>query len=323
MTSTLSRTVSRTQENPARVPKKSVVGRRRTSASRVYREPQSPLMRILTIVVVAAACTLVMVPFVGILATSLAPPEQVMEAGGMVLIPNSITLDAYRSVLSGGVVTRALIVSIGITVAGTLISLSFSALLAYATSRPQMVGRTAVVVTVLVSLFFSPGMIPSYLVVKQFGLLDSYAALILPVAVNSFNVIVMRAFFLGIPIEITDAARIDGASEWHIFTLIALPLSKAMLGVIGLFYAVSYWNSFFTAILYLDDSAKWPLQLVLRTYVVDNNPLDATELAIDGLTAQPSLQMAILVISIVPILCIYPFVQRHFAKGVLTGAVKG
>ncbi|GAB2603035.1 carbohydrate ABC transporter permease [Pseudactinotalea suaedae] len=280
-------------------------------------------MRILTALVMAAACALVLVPFAGIISTSLAPSDQVTRSGGMVLIPESISLDAYRSVLSGGVVTRALLVSIGVTVVGTAVSLSVSALLAYATSRRHMVGRTAVVTLILLSLLFTPGMIPSYLAVKDFGLINSYAALVLPVALSAFNVIVMRAFFLGLPGEVTDAARIDGANEWQIFTRIALPLSRAMLAVVGLFYAVGYWNAFFTALLYLDDAARWPLQLVLRTYVVNENPLGAADLGIDRLPAQPSLQMAILVTSVVPILCIYPFLQRHFATGVLTGAVKG
>ncbi|WP_460979280.1 carbohydrate ABC transporter permease, partial [Pseudactinotalea suaedae] len=288
-----------------------------------YRERQHPLMRILTALVMAAACALVLVPFAGIISTSLAPSDQVTRSGGMVLIPESISLDAYRSVLSGGVVTRALLVSIGVTVVGTAVSLSVSALLAYATSRRHMVGRTAVVTLILLSLLFTPGMIPSYLAVKDFGLINSYAALVLPVALSAFNVIVMRAFFLGLPGEVTDAARIDGANEWQIFTRIALPLSRAMLAVVGLFYAVGYWNAFFTALLYLDDAARWPLQLVLRTYVVNENPLGAADLGIDRLPAQPSLQMAILVTSVVPILCIYPFLQRHFATGVLTGAVKG
>jgi multiple sugar transport system permease protein/putative aldouronate transport system permease protein len=161
--------------------------------------------------------------------------------------------------------------------------------------------------------------------VKQFGLLDSYWALILPTALSAFNVIVMRSFFMAIPQELLESARIDGAGDFAVFWRIVLPLSKAVLADIGLFYAVGYWNAFFNALLYINDTAKWPLQLVLRTYVINNAQLGGADLgaSADALPPQASIQMAILVVSIVPILIVYPFLQRHFAKGVLTGAVKG
>ncbi|MDT7754089.1 MAG: putative aldouronate transport system permease protein [Pseudonocardiales bacterium] len=172
-------------------------------------------------------------------------------------------------------------------------------------------------------MLFSPGIIPTYLVVKGAGLLDSLWALIVPTMVSAFNVIVLRAFFANLSAEITESARIDGAGELKTFSYIVLPLSKAVLSVIGLFYAVSYWNAFFSALLYLNDSKLWPLQLVLRTYVINDTQLGSAELGTERLPPQASIQMAILVISIVPILIVYPFLQRHFAKGVLTGAVKG
>jgi putative aldouronate transport system permease protein len=179
---------------------------------------------------------------------------------------------------------------------------------------------------VLFSILFSPGLIPNYLVVKEFGLLDSLLALILPTAISGFNVIILRAFFMSIPDSVVDSARVDGAGDFRIFWSIMLPLSRAVLAVIGLFYAVGYWNAFFSAMLYISDTAKWPLQLVLRTYVINNTELSSGDLggaAADQLPPQESIQMAILVISLVPILIVYPFLQRHFAKGMLTGAVKG
>jgi multiple sugar transport system permease protein/putative aldouronate transport system permease protein len=143
--------------------------------------------------------------------------------------------------------------------------------------------------------------------------------------VGAFQVIIMRAFFQEIPGELVDAARIDGANELQILTRIVLPLSKAVIAVIGLFNAVAYWNAFFNAVLYINDTEKWPLQLVLRTYVVDNAALGVDTADIAGTVMPPaqSLQMAILVISLVPIALVYPFLQRHFAKGMLIGAVKG
>jgi multiple sugar transport system permease protein/putative aldouronate transport system permease protein len=179
---------------------------------------------------------------------------------------------------------------------------------------------------VLVAILFAPGIIPSYLVVKSLGLLDSYWSLILPVAINAFNVVVLRAFFMELPGEVIDSARIDGAGDLATFWRIVLPMSKAVLAVIGLFYAVAYWNNFFTALLYLQDLAKYPLQLILRTYVVNQAQIGVDQVGGTGgaaLPPQEALEMAILVLSIVPILLVYPFVQRHFTKGVLIGAVKG
>jgi multiple sugar transport system permease protein/putative aldouronate transport system permease protein len=270
-------------------------------------------------------CAAVVVPFVGIVSTSLADRAQVSAAGGFVLFPASPSLDAYQTIFAGGVVTRAMLVSVGVTTVGTAVSLITSTLLAYALSQQGSFGQKPMLMLVLFSLLFTPGLIPNYLVVKELGLLDSYWALILPTALSAFNVIVLRAFFMGIPRELVDAARIDGAGHLTIFARIVLPLSKAVLAVIGLFYAVGYWNSFFNALLYLNDTAKWPLQLVLRTYVVNNAEISASDLGsgVDSLPPQPSIQMAILVVTIVPILLVYPFLQRHFAKGVLTGAVKG
>jgi multiple sugar transport system permease protein/putative aldouronate transport system permease protein len=198
-----------------------------------------------------------------------------------------------------------------------------SCLLAYALSRPGFVAGRPILLVVLFSMLFSPGIIPLYLTVKGVGLLDSIWALIVPTMISAFNVVVLRAFFMNLPNEITESARIDGAGELMTFSYIVLPLSKAVLSVIGLFYAVAYWNAFFSALLYLNDSKLWPLQLVLRTYVINDTQLGSAELGTELLPPQASIQMAILVVSIVPILIIYPFLQRHFAKGVLTGAVKG
>jgi putative aldouronate transport system permease protein len=270
-------------------------------------------------------CGVVVFPFIGVISTSLATPEEVIRAGGFVMLPkHGIDLSAYRSILSGGTVTQALVVSGFVTAVGTTIALLLTCTLGWALSRRGTFGNKPLLLLVLISLLFNPGLIPTYLVVQQFGLLDSLWAIILPVSVSAFNVIVVRAYFIGLPGEVLDSARIDGASEWRLFWHIGLPLSKAVVAVVGLFYGVGYWNSFFGALLYLNDSSKWPLQLVLRTYVVNGVEIGAQDLgSSEALPPQTSIQMAILMISIIPILLVYPFIQRHFAKGVLTGAVKG
>jgi putative aldouronate transport system permease protein len=277
-------------------------------------------------IVLLLCCAVVIIPFIGVISTSIASQAHVTNSGGFVLWPDGLNLASYKSIFNGGVVQRALLVSVVITLGGTLVSLAGSTMLAYSLSRSGSFGQRPILLIVLFSVLFSPGLIPNYLVVKEFGLLDSLLALILPTAINGFNVIVLRAFFMGIPDSVIDSARIDGAGDFRIFWSIVLPLSRAVLAVIGLFYAVGYWNAFFNAMLYINDTAKWPLQLVLRTYVINNTEISGGDLggaSADQLPPQESIQMAILVVSLVPILIVYPFLQRHFTKGMLTGAVKG
>jgi putative aldouronate transport system permease protein len=276
-------------------------------------------------VVLAAVVLAVLYPFVSVLSTSLASQADVDAGGGMVLLPLHPTLNAYIEILQGGVISRSIVVSVGITVLGTLVSMVVTTGLAYGLSRP-VVGRKLFLTLALFSLLFQPGIIPSYLVVKQLGLLNTYTALIVPVALNGFNLVVMRQFFLEIPHELIDSARIDGAGELRILLRIVLPLSGAVLAVVALLYAVFYWNAFFQALLYLQDSAMWPLQLVLRQYVIQGSPLPGvTQYAAPGGSPPPTqaIQMAVVVVATIPILIVYPFLQKYFTRGVLTGAIKG
>lgn len=262
-------------------------------------------------------------PFLIVVSTSLADEAQINAGGGYVILPTNPSFDAYLQVLSGGVVTRAILVSLGVTLVGTTISLSSTVLAAYALSRRGTLLQRPLLTMVLLTFLFTPGLIPVYLMVKQLGLLDSYWSLILPTTVSAFNIVIVRGFFMGIPGELFDSARIDGASEFRVLGQIVLPLSKAVIAVIGMFYAVGYWNAFFSALLYLNDSTKWPLQLVLRTYVLQGTPLGKEAAEVGVLPPTQALQMAVVVLAIIPIACVYPFLQRHFRRGVLTGAVKG
>jgi len=299
-------------------------GRRKSGKRPPWMESPNPLTQIVKAIALGISVLLVIIPFWSVLATSLASQQRINEsAGGMIMWTNKPSFAAYKAVLGGGVVTRAMVISILITVVGTLLSLATTAGLAYWLSRKSF-GSKPVLMLVLGAVLFSPGLIPSYLVVKQFGLLDSWWSLILPVMVNAFNVIVMRAFFQELPQELFESAAIDGASSLTILTKIVLPLSKAVLAVIGLFYAVAYWNAFFNALLYIQTTDKWPMALVLRTFVVNQTTIGGDQIqASEVIPPQLPLQMAILVIAIVPILIVYPFLQRHFAKGVMIGAVKG
>ena len=273
-------------------------------------------------VALTAVVLLVTVPFLIVVSTSLAANKDVVAGGGWVLWPEHPTLRAYREIFAGGVVGHALWVSAGVTLVGTAVSLVCTIGLAYGLSRRDLFGGRPLLVLILFTFLFPPGMIPSFLLVKSLHMLGSYDSLIAPVAINVFNLVVLRGFFQSVPAELYEAARLDGAGEWLILRRIVLPLSKAALAVVGLFYAVAYWNAWFYASIYLD-SGRWPLQQVLRTYVVGGAQLADTGAGEAGQVAAPqTIQMAVLVVATVPILAVYPFLQKYFTKGVLTGAVK-
>jgi len=276
-------------------------------------------------IVLTLVSIIVIYPFITVVATSLGTEAEITRNGGLILLwPSQISFNAYRTIFTGGIVAKSVMVSIGITTVGTILSLIVTIGLAYALSRPIIFGRTILAMSLL-TLLFVPGIIPNYLAVKQIGLLNSYAALILPVMVNAFNLVVMRQFFMGIPQELIDSARMDGAGDFTILTKIVLPLSGAVIAVVALFYAVAYWNAFFNALLYLNDNSMYPLQLVLRNYVLQRAPLPGATVAGDESGAPPAeaMHMAVLVVALVPVMVVYPFLQRYFTRGVLTGAIKG
>ncbi|GAA1992112.1 carbohydrate ABC transporter permease [Catenulispora subtropica] len=269
--------------------------------------------------VIAAVFVVVVYPLYVVLATSFSSEADVAKAGGLVAWPAHPTLDAYRTVFNGGIVTRALLVSFGVTLVGTLLSVAATVGMAYGLSRRDLVGGRFILLIALFTMLFNPGIIPNFLTVKQLGLLGTYAALVLPSLVSAFNLVVLRSFFMALPGELYEAARLDGAGDFRILTRVVLPLSKGVIAVVSLFYAVGYWNAFFNAMLYLDDNTKWPLALVLRSFVTQGDAISNGE----GIASTQAIQMAVVVVSVVPIVLVYPFLQRYFTKGVLSGAVKG
>ncbi|PCC40772.1 ABC transporter permease [Brachybacterium alimentarium] len=285
-------------------------------------EKPGPMVRVVKVLAIALIVLIMLYPFVYVIVASVTPPGETLRFG---ILPTGWTLDAYRSVLAGRIIPRALLVSIGITGVGTVLSVAFTTMLAFGLTRTREIpGSKGVLYVALFTMLFGAGLIPNFLLVKSLGMLDTYAALIVPGLISAFNMLVVRNFFMQIPQELTDSARIDGASDLQVFLRIMLPLSKAVIAVIALFYAVGYWNNFFSALIYLNDTSKWPIQLVLNTYAVQGSPIGQVENpnAAGAVTPQ-AIQMAIVVLATVPILCIYPFAQRFFTKGVLTGAVKG
>lgn len=288
-------------------------------------EREGPLTRVAKYAALAVIVAIVVYPMLSVLATSLSSEAEVERAGGLVFFPLHPTLAAYEAIFRGGIVTRALVISVGLTVVGTALSLAVTAAMAYGLSRPSVVLSRPILKSVLVALLISPGIIPSYLLVKQLGLLNTYASLVLPNLVVAFNLIVLRNFFMSLPAELLDSARIDGAGDFRILLRVVLPLSKGVMAVIALFYAVAYWNAFFNALLYLNTTTMWPLALVLRVYVVEGTAVPANGIATNGGQPPPaqSLQMAMVIVALVPILLLYPFLQRYFTRAVITGAIKG
>ncbi|CCK27123.1 hypothetical protein BN159_2744 [Streptomyces davaonensis JCM 4913] len=275
-------------------------------------------------VVLGLACLAILFPLWIVIVTSLSTRETIDEAGGLVMVPKDITFIAYEELLSGGQVTRATIVSVLVTLVGTGFSMTVSVLCAYGLSRSGSLGHRWILMTLLATMFFSAGLIPTYLLVQTLGLTDSYLALILPSAISVFNILVLRGFFMGISQELTDSARIDGAGDFRILWQIILPLSRAVVAVITLFYAVGYWSAWFNASLYLNDQDMMPLQNVMIQLVQKQEaPVGLGQAIKTGQLSGLAVQMAVMVMALLPVAVLSPFVQRHFKKGMLTGAVKG
>jgi putative aldouronate transport system permease protein len=280
---------------------------------------------IITIILVLLALTMV-VPFVYLLAISFSNTSSFIS-GQFVLWPEAFSLRAYEFVLSGRGFLDALQSSLFITLVGVPLSLMSSAMLAYALSKRLLPFRKPMIFLVVFTMLFSPGLIPNYLVMDQLGLLNSWWAIILPGVIQAWNILVMKSFFESIPDDLEESAKIDGCNELQIFFRIMLPLSKAMLAAFTLFIAVFYWNQFFGAIIYLNSPEKWPLQVFLQQMVLLSNMQELTgngsQLQSTLTTSPEIIKAATVIIVTMPIMVVYPFLQKHFAKGVMIGSVKG
>ncbi|MFM9330925.1 carbohydrate ABC transporter permease [Paenibacillus mesotrionivorans] len=264
-------------------------------------------------------------PFVNVVAVSFATPEEYLKSTFM-LFPTKFSLEAYKFIFSTSTVSRSLIVTVGITLVGTMVSMVFTSCMAYGLARRDLGGRRVLMFLVVFTILFNGGMIPSFMIVKQLGLINSYGALIIPSAVSAFNLIIMRNFFMGLPDGLEESAKIDGCNDIGILFRIVLPLSKAVLASVGLFYAVGYWNTFMQAVLFIDDYDKWPIQVLLRQIVIMAAGLSTNTEAMSPDYVPPpeqTIKMAVIVVATVPVLLVYPFLQKHFAKGALLGSIKG
>ncbi|MFC6334140.1 carbohydrate ABC transporter permease [Paenibacillus septentrionalis] len=287
----------------------------RTINGRIFALVNYLLLTIIAIITV--------LPFLHVVAGSFTTSAE-LAVKRFILIPTEWSLDAYRFIFSTNTIFRAMGVSVGVTLFGTLFSMLITSLMAYGLARRDLDGRKYIMFLVVFTMLFSGGLIPSFLVVKELGLIDKYAALILPSTISAFNLIILKNFFQNIPEGLEESAKIDGSSDFGILFRIVLPLSMPAIATLSLFYAVTYWNTYLSAILYLNDSAKWPIQVLLRQIVVLASGLD-TSPDLDASVPPPeqTLKMAVIVVATLPILCVYPFLQKHFAKGAMLGSIKG
>lgn len=287
----------------------------RTISGRIFAAVNFTLLALIALVTV--------LPFIHVVAGSFTTSAE-LAAHKFVLIPRVWDLEAYRFIFSTNTLFRAMGVSIGVTLIGTVFSMFITALMAYGLSRRDLDGRNIINFLVVFTMLFHGGMIPTFLVVKGMGLIDSYAALILPSAISAFNMIILKNFFQNIPEGLEESAKIDGCNDFGILFKIVLPLSLPSIATISLFYAVTYWNTYMSAILYLNDSAKWPIQVLLRQIVVLASGMNV-DASLDGSVPPPdqTIKMAVIVVATLPILAVYPFIQKHFAKGAMLGSMKG
>jgi len=240
-------------------------------------------------------------------------------------LPKGFSLGAYELVFQNRDIWRSYLNTLIYTSTGTLINMVFTCLCAYPLSRPDFYGRRVFNIFVIFTMFVSGGMIPLYLVIYNLKMLNTIWAIVLPGAISTYNMIIMRTFFSGIPMSLTESAYLDGANDVRILRSIILPLSKPIMATLTLFYAVGHWNSFMPAVLYLNSKAKYPVQLILRDIVV-RGEIDSQmsmDLVGSGILSAMNFKYAVIIITVVPILCVYPFLQKHFVKGAMVGAVKG
>lgn len=289
--------------------------------------------KILDVVIYVSLITLMIItlyPIIYIFSVSVSSTTA-YESGRVFFLPVEFNLEAYRVIFEAGTIPRSFVNSVIYTITYTAVSLLLTTTMAYPLSRSKerVAFKGFFSKLVVFTMFFNAGIIPNYLVVRGLGLMDSMWALILPASITTYNLVVMRSFFEGIPADLEEAAFIDGANEITVFWKIMLPLSKAALATVGLFYGVSMWNQWFNAMLYLQNSNKYPLQLIIRQIIMQNQmaaelaAMGDTSMMTESTTNSVSLKYATLFLSILPMLAVYPFIQKYFVKGVMVGSVKG
>lgn len=283
------------------------------------------VFEIFNIILMAVLIVLTLYPILNQLAVSLSSNTGILT-GEVTLLPIDFSLDTYKGLMKESKFWINYKNTIVYTVLGTVIGLFMTTICAYALSKKRLVGRVVILRLIVFTMFFGGGLIPTYNLIKNLNMLDTIWAIVVPGAIIPYNVLLMKTYFEGLPVELEEASSIDGLSQLGFFTKIALPLSKPILATMTLFISVAYWNDWFAALLYLNDGDRYPVTLYLRNIMMGATMASQTGVNIDASTVQSvpeGIQAASMILVIVPILCIYPFVQKHFVKGVMIGSIKG
>ncbi|MGG1550691.1 carbohydrate ABC transporter permease [Paenibacillus ferrarius] len=287
-------------------------------------KPKISLFGIMNLVIMLLVIVVTLYPFIYMLAVSLSKDIYVMK-GEISIWPKGINLKMYELVFQDPKIWISYKNTLIYVCLGTFISVMVTAMGGYALSRKDMKFHRSLTMLIVFTMFFSGGMIPTFLVVRSLGLIDTVWGMVLPGAVSTWNLIIMRTFFSGMPKEVEESGRMDGLTDIGIFFRLVLPLSQAVIATVSLFYAVGLWNNFLLPLLYLRDPNLFPLQVLLRNLVLAGNVAsgDVTRIGGDNLIVEDSLKFATIMVSTLPILLVYPFIQKYFVKGVMIGAVKG
>lgn len=269
-------------------------------------------------------CFVTLYPFIYVFFASLSDPSALASHRGLLLLPLDLNMNAYKAVFDNPMITTGYRNTIFYVVCGTAINLLLTALGAYVLSRRNLYFKNLLMLLIVITMFFGGGLIPTYLLINKLGMLNSVWALLIPGAISTFNMIIMRTGFQAVPISLEESARMDGANDLVILFRIIIPLSMPVIAVMILWYAVGHWNSYFSALIYLRDRELFPLQLVLREILITNSTdsmmTDAG--AQDRIAIAETIKYATIIVSTLPILLLYPFLQKYFVKGVLIGAIK-
>ena len=284
------------------------------------------IFNIFNIILMIILSVIMIYPMWHVLCASFSISDKLVSHLGPVFKPVGWSLAAYEGVFSNPMIVRSYINTIIIVVSGVFVNIVLTAMLAYGLSQKNVLWSKTIMKVITITMFISGGLIPKYLLISRtLGLSNTYLALILPLAIDTYYLIIMRTSFSQVPESLVESARLDGASHMRVLFQIVLPLSKSIIAVMILYYAVGHWNSWFNASIYIKDRTKFPLQLILREILIQNDTSSMSQDAIfeDQYSIGETIKYATIVVATVPILCVYPFLQRYFTKGVLLGAVKG
>ncbi|PYI52597.1 carbohydrate ABC transporter permease [Paenibacillus flagellatus] len=264
-------------------------------------------------------------PFLYVLFASLSDPAWVVKMRGLIWYPKDITLEAYKLVFDNPAILTGYANTLFYVIVGTTLNIFMTSLGAYALSRQNVMWKNPIMFVIVFTMFFNGGLIPTYLLINDLGMLDSRWALIIPTAMSAYNLIIMRTSFQGIPVSLEESAKLDGANDFTVLFRIVLPLSMPVVAVMILFYGVGHWNAWFNALIYLRTRDFYPLQLILREILITNST-DSMMTGVGGADKMPigeTIKYATIIVATIPILLLYPFLQKYFVKGVMIGAIKG